>query len=160
MGTREVAIANGKKGGRPPGALNKMSKHKALELAKSNETPLDVMIDNMNFWRGEATRLTHRVGEVDDLILAFKNIDVNEETMKNFMQLLKERNETLNKMLAARQESQSCAVAAAPYVHPKFTSISVKAQINNIKIQMAVGAAITKTIEDDSKPVLTNGHAA
>ncbi len=143
-----IARENGKKGGRPPGAPAKMTYKKALELSNADRTPLDVMIDNMNFWWDQAKDLGEQL----------KNLVVDE--MDNAAKA--DALQKIGRFLAARENAQKCAVDAAPYVHPKFTSISVKAQISNIKIQMAVGAAITQAVQDDSEPAkrVTNGHAA
>lgn len=153
MPSAEASRENGKKGGRPTGALQKMSQAKARELASKDETPLDVMIDNMLFWRRKAAELTAVAEEKVKLINSSNDPEAIGKLLGDFTK-------TARQMLAAREESQKCAVDAAPYVHPKFTSISVKNQITNVKIQMAVAAAITQTVADDDVKKITNGHAA
>lgn len=133
-GTAAIARENGKKGGRPPSHLTKMTRRKADELAHKNETPLDIMIDNMNFWRKKAAKFTDDMEAVEDIIQSYANIQKTPETLEKFMALLKDRNELMRKMLTARENAQSCAVDAAPYVHPRFQSIAVQHQNREVKI--------------------------
>jgi uncharacterized protein YciU (UPF0263 family) len=143
MGTAAVARENGKKGGRPPassGALARITERAARELAAKNELPLDVMIDNMNFWRRKAAKFTDDMEAVEDIIKSYAKIAATPESMEKFMALLKERNDLMRKMLAARENSQRCAVDAAPYVHPRFQSIAVQ---HTGKVTKVVQLAIT-----------------
>jgi hypothetical protein len=131
-GTAAIARENGKKGGRPPSHLTKMTRRKADELAHKNETPLDVMIDNMNFWRSKASELTVEMQRRMDEIAS---LDISDETQRGqFLELMREFNKVATAMLSARQNAQSCAVDAAPYVHPRFQSIAVQHQNREVKI--------------------------
>lgn len=121
-----IARENGRKGGRHKGALARVTELKARELAAKNETPLDVMIDNMLYWRKQALRLGTLLDEKHELILLFRNVEATPETMKEFMNLLRDYNEIGHQLLAARDKSQDCAADAAPYVHPRLTTVAVK----------------------------------
>jgi hypothetical protein len=101
-----------------------MTRRKADELAHKNQTPLDVMIDNMNFWRSKASELTVEMQRRMDEIAS---LDISDETQRGqFLELMREFNKVATAMLSARQNAQSCAVDAAPYVHPRFQSIAVQ----------------------------------
>jgi hypothetical protein len=128
----EQASKNAKSGGgrprgRPANALTVMSRHKARELAAKNETPLDVMLDNMLWWRHKANKLTNLVEEKIKIINCA-------ETVEQLKDALIEFNKAAVSMVAARDKSQTCAVDAAPYMHPKYTSIAVQHQNREVKI--------------------------
>lgn len=139
----EMARRNGKLGGRPKGstgALAKISEHKARELSAKGETPLDVMIDNMNFWRGRANDLTETMKtRLEDL----SKFDIsNPKQRAAFIEAIREFNKAATYMIAAREKAQSCAVDAAPYVHPRLTAVAVKDLSNpqgKIKFSLQIG---------------------
>lgn len=132
-----------------------MSRRKADELAQQDETPLDVMIDNMLFWRAKAHELTAEMQKKIELISKLDISDSNER--KEFITMMGEFNKLAAHMIAARENSQKCAVEAAPYVHPRFASISVKQQSTNVKIQMSLTTAIANVLTDN-QPKQLNGH--
>jgi hypothetical protein len=137
----EQARANGRKGGRPETQLVKMSKKKARQLAEDEKTPLDVMIDNMNFWWDKAKGLGT---VVEEQIAKLSEIDDNEERAEALAELSK----VAKSFVAARENAQRCAVDAAPYVHPRFQSISIKKVSTHTEILMALPA--TAQSEDRS----------
>lgn len=94
---------------------------KALKLGK---TPLDVMIDNMNFWREQSETIGEQLKNliVDEMDPAARNDAIR--TVKLF--------------LAARENAQTCAVDAAPYVHPKFQSIQINKTTTHTEISMTL----------------------
>lgn len=105
--------------GRPLGSATKLTRRKADELCDSNESPLDVMVYNMLFWfratKGLETQL-------QDFMREFAESEVmrkSPESVEEFMKLMKH-------MVAARENSQKCAVDAAPYVHPRLASVTLK----------------------------------
>jgi hypothetical protein len=76
---------------------------------------------------------------VEDIIKSYAKVEATAETMTKFMELLKERNDLTRKMLTARENAQSCAVDAAPYVHPRFQSIAVQHTGRTVKVvQLAI----------------------
>lgn len=125
----EVARANGKLGGRPKGSKGqraKLSEYKARELLAKNESPLDIMIDNMLYWRRAAKRYGIKLEANDELLKTYQHVKVTEETLKEFMDLLRKNVELGDLMIDAREKSQDCAVDAAPYVHPRLNALAVK----------------------------------
>jgi hypothetical protein len=132
--TPAQARESGKRGGRPKGiggALAKITEYKARELAAKNKTPLDVMIKNMHWWESRSEELTQLVEEKVKKVSAA-------EADKELAEALKEFNRAQDSMTKARDKSQSCAVDAAPYVHPRHASISVRQTntIVNVKVNM------------------------
>jgi hypothetical protein len=138
----------------------KLTRKKADELAAANKTPLDVMIDNMNFWRERAAELTDIMQKKLNELAAMPI--TNEDERKIFVKEMRDFNKIAAHMIAARDKSQSCAVDAAPYVHPKLTSISMKPNSPSVRIQMALAVAVTQALDDDGnpKPKQLNGRAA
>lgn len=108
-----VARENGRLGGRPVGASTRLTRRRADELCEEGETPLDVMVQNMLFWH-------HHVGEVTKQLRALVIDPEDKEQVAEALKLMRE-------MLASRENSQRCAVDAAPYCHAKFLGISWKA---------------------------------
>lgn len=143
-----VKSPKGQSGGARPGAGRPVASHNALgrvrayEIGKSGKSPLDLMLDNMYFWHDHA-----------------KNVGQTLEVMLEEAKALppEERNESLEKMkpllqsfLAARENSQKCAVDAAPYVHPRLASIQFKKPGGDKKIITAELGTIAGDKEDRS----------
>jgi hypothetical protein len=103
---------NGRHGGRKKGAVTLLTRQRADELAAKGETPLDVMIRNMLFWVEKANYFG---AKLEALVVDAKDPAARAEAMK----LVKD-------FLEARQNSQLCAVDAAPYCHPKLHAIDAK----------------------------------
>jgi hypothetical protein len=104
----------GRGGGRKKGSLSKRTvalRAIADKALASGITPLEVMLDNMRFYYSEA----------DDLLA---KIVTNE---KPTIQLL----EALNTLRSFRAEAEKCAVDAAPYMHPKLSTIVASAKIDS-----------------------------
>ena len=129
-----TALAS-KPNGRKPHVPTQMSRKKADELAKRNDTPLDVMVDNMLFWRNKATELESllmerldRIAPVEpgDAATGAESIVPSEEVAR----LLGEVKEIGEHFLAARKNSQQCAVDAAPYVRPRISPVHLKGSSN------------------------------
>ena len=137
----ETSRENGKKGGRPEGALAKMSKRKANELAAADRTPLDVMVDNMNFWWDKAKDLGTIV---EEQVARVQTMENPEEARAALAEISK----TATHFLAARENAQKCAVEAAPYVHPRFQSISVSKHTTKTTITMVMNKPIDNLTAD------------
>ena len=97
------------KGGRPPMAPNRLSRKRAMELCAKNESPLDVMFDNMLFWHRQSKDLGARLEAIGAKI---KNDDDRREAMS-----------VARMFLSARENAQRCAVDCAPYVHAKLQAV-------------------------------------
>lgn len=108
----EQLRANGRKGGRPRGSADVVTRETANRIAASGTTPLDVMYDNLLFWHGAVQALAK---QVQQLIV---DADSEEERAEAF-QMLKD-------LLKARENSQSVAVDMAPYIHARLASITWK----------------------------------
>src|SRR5580704_7790731 len=104
-----VARANGMKGGRPPMAPNRLSRKRAMELCAKNESPLDIMFDNMLFWHRQSRDLG---AKLDAICGKIKNEDDRREAMS-----------LARMLLSARENAQRCAVDCAPYVHAKLQAV-------------------------------------
>ena len=72
-------------------------------------TPLDVMLDNMEFWADHAERIAE---QLDALV-------VNDEPDK-----VRRAADLVREFIAAKRHAQQCAVEAAPYHHGKVHTIA------------------------------------
>lgn len=118
----EIARENGRKGGRPPTAPTRLSRAKAVELMERSQTPLDIMIDNMVFWCERSREMELMLNQLrDDLDRAVESGDDDEAK-----DLRKKALDMLRIFLSARENAQSCAVDAAPYMHPRLQSIELR----------------------------------
>lgn len=101
--------------GRPKNSIGKRTKmlraiaDKALE---SGCTPLEVMLDNMRFYRERSEALLTRI---EDCIAVEDGLEAAI---------------ALAKFGEARLHSQDCAEASAPYVHAKLSSVSVSGRVD------------------------------
>lgn len=98
-------------GGRKKGSENartRMLREVSDKALQSGLTPLDVMLDNMKFHHSESGRL---------LGMILKNVD-----SKPSPELVR----ALHSLQDAREMSQKCASEAAPYVHSRLSSVTVK----------------------------------
>jgi hypothetical protein len=66
------------KGGRPPMAPNRLSRRRAMELCEKNESPLDVMFDNMLFWHRQSKDLG---AKLEAICCKIKNDDDRRKAM-------------------------------------------------------------------------------
>jgi hypothetical protein len=105
----EIARRNGRKGGRPKGEANRLTRRLANEIARSGHSPIDVMLKNMWFWAEQAEETAEKVKALADLET---DPDARAEAYR-----------LLGRFLSFREKSQECAVDAAPYCHPKLASI-------------------------------------
>jgi len=124
-GKKEKALKGrggpGRGGGRKKGGQNKRTialREVADKALQTGQSPLDVMMDNLLFWHRAAKSLGE---QLEQLMLE----GISEEDREKVMKLLKN-------FLAARENSQRCAVEAAPYVHPKLSSIAFKGDLNGV----------------------------
>jgi hypothetical protein len=105
-----------KTGGRQKGAKNKIvaplrAKTKKIAVdALDGVTPLEVMLDNMRFGHEAAAALLRQL---------MKRESPLPEDFSEFTQILK-----------FRQIAQAAATDAAPFIHPKLTSVAVSGSLN------------------------------
>lgn len=100
-----------RRGGRQVGTLNR-DKQKVIDEAKAKGVlPLDVMLDNMNFYHSSA----------EQMMLDLKQRAFNVEDEDERHELIK----AINNLLVFRDKAEGCAVDAAPYLHSKLAQITV-----------------------------------
>ena len=124
---------NGFKGGRKARAQYKQ-RFQIHERVKSGTSPLDTMLNNMDYWVDKADNLTEHVDETLDLL---KNA-----APEQLADMLKELNNSMKGMMAARDNAQKCAVEAAPYCHARLASITMEPAPPQPKVA-AVKAGLT-----------------
>lgn len=108
--------------GRKPGGLNQRTKALRAVAEKAiaeGVHPLEVMLDNMRFYHEKADVL--QVAILDKVTA--KGVLKGEDAMK-MLNEFKELGEF-------RMKAQSCAVDAAPYVHPKLSATTVDAKVTH-----------------------------
>ena len=80
-----------------------------MELCAKNESPLDIMFDNMLFWHRQSKDLG---AKLEAICKKIKNDDDRREAI------------SLARMFqAARENAQRCAVDCAPFVHAKLQAV-------------------------------------
>jgi hypothetical protein len=92
-----------RRGGRAKGVPNRASQARQKRVAETGITPLEVMLENMRFAHSGAQALVERLGKAKKL---------DGEAFAAWRELIR-----------LRSFSQDCAKEAAPYVHPKLTSV-------------------------------------
>lgn len=96
--------------GRKPGVPNKANQRRQALVARTGDTPLDVMLKNMRRAQAEAE-------EADRIFDERLKAAVNGE--KPFEGMLAE----VKRLVGLRAFAQTCAKDAAPYVHPKLANV-------------------------------------
>lgn len=114
-----MALKRGPKPGNAKGGVapqsTALARVRAHEIAKSEKAPLNIMLDNMMFWHRHSKDLESQI----QVVLEEIRTEASEDLLDKAKDLLKG-------FLAARQNAQACAVDAAPYVHPKLQSVTIK----------------------------------
>jgi hypothetical protein len=95
--------------GRKPGAATVLSRQKANQFAAAEVTVLDVLQRNMIFWLNRAEQLEAGQGIIK---LPANSPFLEDEAFNVELQII-----------VARDRATQCAVALAPYVHPKLAAI-------------------------------------
>jgi len=119
--TREIAKANGMKGGRPKGEATKLTRTLANELCRQGLDGLSGMVENMLFWRDKAR-------ELGDLL--------EEQLKSSDPEIQKEALRTVGPFLAARQNHHECARDVAPYTNPRLQAITISKTSTHTEIRM------------------------
>ncbi len=129
--------------GRKVGSSTQLTRAKANEICSTGKSPLDVMMRNMWFWDEHAQTLEQRIRvAMDDLAKPEDNAEESAAKLAAAKDLLKN-------FLSARQNAQSCAVDAAPYVHPRLQAITLKKKTEKTIIVEATLAPPTPGITED-----------
>ena len=107
----------------------KLTQSRVKQLAEDGEMPLDVMIENMLFWRNKAQELESML--VDRLAVLQPIDAVNGEAERTEAQVQLQRaveqiKDIGEHFLAARDKAQACAVECAPYVHARIAPVHLK----------------------------------
>jgi hypothetical protein len=122
--------ANALKGGRPKSAVTIKTRRRINELTSEKETPVDVMFDNMLYWHQRVRDLEPEFMEAmaasNEIMRRLK--DEQSEDYSEALRLMRETNALAGKFLHARERSQSCAVDAAPYCHPRLQAIAIQSK--------------------------------
>lgn len=127
-------------GGGRLGPVTAISKVRAVEIIKTGNAPLDVMLRNMWFWDAHAETMRESIEKTME--------DLREGASEELVDKLKGM---LKGFLEAKQNAQGCAVDAAPYVHTKFQSVAVKTEKKSIlEIRASLPATAASKKEDRS----------
>ena len=122
--------------GRPESDIKRLSRFRVGQMHSTNDTPADIMLDNMIFYHRRAMSLTPKLEKL------IEQMDpANEEDRTEALRLLKV-------VLAAREKSQACAVDLAPYVHPRLAALAIQSTSQS-KIEVE-GGLPPMPIEDQS----------
>lgn len=138
--TPAQARINGAKGGRKPGQISRVTRQRANELTKDGETPLDVMVENMLFWHRSAQSMGERIQQLLEA--------VDGETTEQLAERTRDASKVMEKFMLAQENSQRCAVDAAPYMHPRLQSIAINKTVKKTVIKMTMSTLTSPKSED------------
>lgn len=127
--------------GRKPGKANEKTRlvsERILEerLASNKKQPLEVMLDNMEFALNEAGDLMKKIIEMKP----------GEEGGMD----------ALKSLLRLRSMAQECAKDAAPYVHPRLSSVEHSGSLAVSHEQALAALAAAEEQEDEEDHVVTH----
>jgi hypothetical protein len=136
-----------KKGGQNKNLLEPLTRVRAKEVWDTGNAPLDIMLGNMMFWHSHSENLKDRIlALLDEAQSAKAAGDAEGPDLEKLQQLVKNH-------LEARLNSQECAKDAAPYVHPRLSSIAIKPAGNTddvIVIEAQLATPVPNLEEDRS----------
>ena len=120
--------------GGKPGQLTILTRKRATRLAHqleaTGETMLDIMVDNALFWHRSAQNMGDQIKDLLEEAAA-SGSGLDEDVAKDLAGILKN-------FTFARDRSQACAEGAAPYMHAKLASITMKKEEARKIIQMTL----------------------
>jgi hypothetical protein len=119
--------------GRKPGSATQKTRAIADKAAEDGVTPLEVMLDNMRFAHGEA----HVV--LEKLVAGGAEVP---EAFNEFKELLR-----------FRGIAQEAAKDAAPYLHPRLSSVEVNAEVTHRTLDQEL-AALNAQRNTEGRPPL------
>jgi len=132
-------VAGTRKRTHAAGKATRLTREVANRINRDGDTPLDTMVNNMIYWKRQSEKLTR---DTEKMMARLLDMDLNKlEDLSGEVALL---NKLMSKMFYAREQSQSCAVDAAPYCHPRLASITVD--------KPPVDEEIIVTVEIGSEP--------
>lgn len=159
MSGQDVAVKTKKKGytaGRKLGAVGKRSKmlrEMGDDAIKAGVVPLEVMLNNMRFYHGEAGKIAMELAAKIQFLK-------DEEVVEDVAEAIDATTKLLQTLMNTRMSAQQCAVEAAPYCHSRLTAVAfsgeLKHQVKVIESSMTpteAAEAYYDSIRDDS-PVL------
>lgn len=101
--------------GRPKGALTVRTRKIAERALATGKTPLEVMVDNMRHFQQVAFD-----AEAVLATMSSENLPGGDNPEDQFKALLAE----VKKAAGLRQMAQECARDAAPYIHPRLSTVA------------------------------------
>ncbi len=97
--------------GRPESRRSVLTRWIAERALERGESPLHVMLENLQWFKNRAAEIERELGEVPD------NPTIHEQAIFN---------RKLKALLTVRMLAEDCAKDAAPYCHPRLNSINVE----------------------------------
>lgn len=121
--TAEELAARGERGvGRPPAFQINMTQEALKRAAANGILPIEVMLENMRWWHKEAVKVNKQMREL---------LEVASTTIEPDAASVAKLTDTVKLLDRFRDNAQSCAVDAAPYIHHKLGSMVVKGDADN-----------------------------
>lgn len=127
-----------RRGGRAKGTPNKRSlivaadtKARIAVALERNVSPLEVLLEQMYWYRDQAQNLTEKISELA--------VDITDPgALREFLKMM-------NEMWQFRQQARVCASEAAPYIHSRLASVVVTDEKNNLLTPEVIGKIDVKT---------------
>lgn len=116
-----MAQSDKRKRGRPKGSGDRRTAKIAIEAAMKGITPIEVMLENMR-WAHESAR--DLVADINSMVKAGEASRIvrkegdDEDKFETVFDMYRE-------MIRLKSLAQDCARDAAPYIHPRYTTITV-----------------------------------
>lgn len=118
-----VSRQNGAKGGRKLVPSTHLSRALAAEIIRSGNAPLHIMLDNMLFHHSGALEIRDAL---DTIVAQVQQTRQYAGVLTEAQLAVYERAlDLMSAYKASRNKSQECAKDAAPYVHPRLSSVAV-----------------------------------
>jgi hypothetical protein len=101
-------------------------------LCGEDETPLDIMVQNMLFWHRQANDIGQ---QIQDMLLKDVSPEAvaDEDALERAEKDREDRQKIaglLETFLSCREQSQKCACDAAPYMHAKLQSMHIDHEVS------------------------------
>jgi hypothetical protein len=119
----DVSRTNGAKGGRPVSPVKRLTERKSHAMLLDEESPMDVMADNLMYWHRKVQLLQK---QFEEFLAHLDPADADDR--REFVRLM-------NLIVSSRERSQQVAVDLAPYVHPKLQAIAIQTSSAKLVIE-------------------------